>query len=223
MAKAKTQSSKQTINIMLSGYGGEIFAGKVDRKAYDYFCENKIDIYEYACGTIEDVPEEFQPFEPGIPYDCDNLFHCYGVELSKECNITVSDASGKPVFNSSLDEGELGDKGIEVEETVEDYYVSGMIESDEVAFFGQHIEKGVFFDEIATITPPFNPSKLKIIYSDYEGVNLVQKVLYDGKEVEIENGQSTDSKSNNYSWVLGEDVPAYKPKDKPTSKKKKKK
>lgn len=221
--KMKLPVGKQTITITLSGYGGEIFAGKVDRKAYDYFSENKIDIYEYACGTIEDVPEEFQPFEPGIPYDCDNLFHCYGVELSKECNITVSDASGKTVFDSSLDEGELGDTGIEVEETAEDYYVSGMIESDEVALFGQHVEKGVFFDENVDIAPPFDPAKLKLIYSDYEGMNKVEKILYDDKEVEIENGQSTDSKANEYSWVLGEDVPAYKPKDKPASKKKKKK
>jgi len=223
MAKAKTQSSKQTINIMLSGYGGEIFAGKVDRKVYDYFRENQIDISDYANGSIEDVPEEFQPFEPGLPFDCDDLFHTYGVELSEENSIIVSDESSKTIFKCSLDESELGDKDIEVEESAEDYYASGMIESDEVAFFGQHVEKGTFFDETVSITPPFNPSKLKILYSDYEGVNLVQKVLYDDNEVEIENGQSTDSKSNEHSWVLGEDVPAYTPKEKPASKKKKKK
>ena len=221
MSKAKA-SSKKTYTITISGYGGETFAGKVNRKAYDYFKDHKIDLNDYINEEVE-VPEEFQPFEPAAPFDCDDIFHFTGSELAGSTILTVSDSSGKVIFEHNLDPMTLSEAGIAVEEEDEEYYVEGFLEPNEVALYGQYIEKGAFFDEILSINEPFDPSKLELRYTDFNGWDLVSGVFYNGETVEIENGASTDSKSNELKWVLGENVESYDPVEKPKVKKTNKK
>ena len=106
--------------IIIQGYGGECYAGTVDRKIYDYFKSRKIHMDEYSGdwdGEI-DVPEELQPYSPGSPYECDNLFHASGAELSDLNVIRVEDYdSGKDIWASNAGYSDLIKQGVEVEET----------------------------------------------------------------------------------------------------------
>jgi hypothetical protein len=105
----------RTYKIYMYGYGGEVYIGTVDRKVYDYFVDNNLDIEEYANDWDGElgVPEEFQPFSPGQKYDCDNIVHASGVEMSASCQIVVEDENSKEVWTSTLDLDALDDQDIE--------------------------------------------------------------------------------------------------------------
>lgn len=181
--------------IELTGYGGEIVMGTIDKKAYDYFIENEIDISEYAYDDANelDVKDEYKIFEPGCWYECDDLCHENGVEMSGHSNVTVYNEHGDIVFQNSLDIDNLEDKNIEVEEQ-EEIYVMDQPENTCV-YMGQSIEKGLFFGGEFRLTSLFDPTKLKFYYGDYEGWVLCTNITYDGDDIlndDIEtNGKDT--------------------------------
>lgn len=199
-------------NIVMSGYGGEIVLGSIDRKIYNYFKENDIDIEEYAWdySYIEDneldIPEDMQPFEPGSWHDCDNIAHESGVELSEYNMIYVMDENGKEVWNCSLDADALETAGVTVECFSEDLCADRSDRENTVGFIGQSVEKGTFFDGEFELREPFDPSKLTIGYSDIEGWYLIGSVTYNGEDVEGTDGYSTTGKSSEMKFYdTGED------------------
>jgi hypothetical protein len=93
----------RTVNIQIYAYGGECYIGKVDRKIYDYFKEHKIDMEQYATdwdGIFEFVPDEMRPFPPGSPYECDDLCHASGPEVSDNNYIEITDENKKDRHSS---------------------------------------------------------------------------------------------------------------------------
>lgn len=193
------------VRMLIQGYGGEAYAGIVDRKIYDFFKHKQIDLDEYAGdwdGIYEQlVPGELQPFSPGSPYDCDDLWHCSGAEMSELNEILVEETdSGKTVWVGNCGVSDLEDAGVVVGE-------GGGTELDDldpgtVVFWGGQGEKGCFFDGEFVLKAPFDPKKLNITYENCDGWYLISTVEYDGEEIDGTGGYSTTGKWAEHKWVI---------------------
>lgn len=202
----------RTYKIMIQGYGGEAYAGTVDRKVYDFFKKHQIDIGEYASDWDDQfvsIPREFQPFNPGNPYDCENLFHCSGAELSEMNEITVYDENDNEHWTHNCGYNDLQDAGIAVNES--DGCDFDDLPEETVVFWGGQGEKGCFFDGEIELTEPFDPKKLTINYTNCDGWYIIDSVEYAGESIDGSGGYSTTGKWTENKWILcnGEDV--YEP------------
>ena len=188
--------------IEITGYGGELYYGRVDRKIYDLFKEKKIDIEQYAAGWDEemfkDIPDDMRPFEPGNPYDILGT-HESGATFSDDSYVTVYDENGDEVWSSPLGTAALDAAGVEVsqwcEESFDDY------DSGTVVFYGAQGEKGLFFGNEFKITAPFDPKKLVISYGSYDGWDLVSGLIYDGEDIDSYD-YDTSGKWGENKWII---------------------
>ena len=187
--------------IELSGRGGEIAIGKVKREVYDYFEENEVDIEEYASDWDNelDVPEEFQPFEPGSWYDCDDLCHNCGPELD-DCYITVMDENDTVIYDA-LTTSAFIDLGMEYDG--EEIYPQETLEDGEAYFIGQSIEKGLF-QVYEVEAESFDPAKIKLTVDDCDGWELVTGLSYDGNSLDDLGELSTVGKGCEFQLILVE-------------------
>lgn len=199
----------RTYQLLIQGYGGECYAGRVDRKIYDYFKEQKIDMDEYASSwdEFEGMPREMQPFSPGAPFECDSMFHASGAELSDLNSIEVYDENSDVHWECTAGLNDLEDKGVTVEEFGSTDFDD--LEQGEVVFWGGQGEKGCFFDGEIHLTQPFDPAKLKIVYETCDGWSIINYVEYDGEEVDGSGGYSTTGKWGEAKWILGGDEEVY--------------
>ncbi len=205
---------KVTLN--LQGYGGECYAGKVDRKIYDYFKQRKLDINEFAYNSDyaeeKSIPEDLQPFYPGSPYDCDNLFHASGAELSDLNCIRIEDENGKTIWENNLSYSELEEAGVTVSESGGGELLD-LCDDNDVVFWGGSGEKGCFFDAEFILRAPFDPKKLTINYENCDDWYLITTVEYDGEELDGFGGYSTTGKWSEAKWILFNDEEVYEPSD----------
>ncbi len=187
--------------IELSGRGGEIAIGTVKREVYDYFQENDIDIEEYASDwdNEQDVPEEFQPFEPGSWYDCDDLTHNCGPALD-DCYITVTDEN-ENVIHDAVTASTFIDLGMEYEG--EEIYPQETLNEGDVYFIGQSIEKGLFL-VYEVETESFDPTKLSLVTTDCDGWELVTGAKYEGVDLDDLGELSTTGKGSEFQLILVE-------------------
>ncbi len=200
-----------TVQILIQGYGGESYAGTVDRKIYEYFKEHKIDLEEFASDWDDEhfkfVPDEMRPFSQGQQYDCDNLWHASGAELDGSNVITVSGPDGD-IWEHNLDYSELEEAGVIVHEWGGCDLDDEDIPKGMVVYNGAQGEKGCFFDGELVLRAPFDPKKLKISYENCGGWYIVNYIEYDGEEVDGSGGYSTTGKWGENKWILpgGEEV-----------------
>lgn len=196
--------------IEIGAYGGEIYFGTVDRKIYEFFKEKKIDIEQYASDWDDekwaDIPEDLRPFEPGNAYDCDNLAHCSGATFDESNTVEVYDEDGHLVWECKLSVEALEAEGVTVvcdEET----YISDQPEGT-VVFYGAQGEKGLLFGNDFPLKAPFDPKKLTINYGNFDGWEMVISVLYDGKDIDNYNLDTT-GKWAEAKWVIVGDEEVY--------------
>jgi hypothetical protein len=199
----------RTYQIYIGGYGGEAYAGQVDRDTYNYFKEKRIDIEQYATdwdNLFGDVPRELQPYTPGSPYDCDNLFHASGAELSNSNEIQVNDEHGNEHWSCAAGLNELEDAGVDVNEWGGCDFDD--LPEDTIVHWGGQGEKGTFFDGEIELTQPFDPKKLTVDYENCDGWWIINNIKYDGVEIDGSGGYSTTGKWTENKWVLcnGEEV-----------------
>ena len=196
------------VRIQLYGYGGECYIGSVSREQYEFFKSKRIDIDQYTHswdenGMWDDVPADMRPFDPGSPYDCDDLFHGSGATMDESSWISVEEvATGKELFKTTLDISNLEDQGVTVD-LGEDCDNSDWDDGC-VVFWGGQGEKGCFFDGEITLRAPFDPTKLRITYSNGDDWLISSGVEYDGEEVEGYDGYSTTGKwAEGKFWIKG--------------------
>lgn len=188
-------------NIRCYGYGGEVVLGSVDREVYDYFVENETDLEEYSIQWASEdceVPEDKRPFDPGEWYNCDNICHENGVEMSEHCKIEVRDPDDNVIWEHVLESCMLEDSGIEID--CYDEHYAEFQGSGNIVFFGQSIEKGTFFYADLELTTPFDPKKLKLNYVDVEGLELLSQVHYEDEEI-YNDGGDTVGKSMEFKFL----------------------
>ena len=189
-----------TYTIQCCGYGGEMVLGTVKRSAYEYFVKNQVNLAEYSWGWADDdceVPEDLRPFDPGHWYDCDDICHENGVEMTAYSKIVVEDSEGNKIWDHDLEPVMLEESEVAVEEQAEYYAVNV---PDHIVFLGQSIEKGVFFNAELELTAPFDPTKLKLIYTDVEGLLLLSEIKYNNEEI-YNDGGDTRGKSSEFKFL----------------------
>ena len=198
------------VRIQLYGYGGECYIGSVSREQYEFFKSKRIDIDQYTHGWDEngmwdDVPAEMRPFDPGSPYDCDDLFHGSGATMDESSWILVEEVgTGKELFKTNLDISNLADQGVTL------YLGDDCDNTDwpdgKIVFWGGQGEKGCFFDGEITLRAPFDPQKLRISYGNGDDWLISSGVEYDGEEVEGYDGYSTTGKwAEGKFWIKGDE------------------
>ena len=203
-------NTETTIRIILHGYGGECYMGKVNRETYEFFKTHEIHIEQYArdWGDVDwnFIPEEHQIFSPGTPWDCDDLGHENGVTMDDASFITVEDMSGNEIWQSGLDPKTLKKNGVDVK-IYEEINLEN-IDKETVIFWGGHGEKGYFFSGEITITSNFDPKKLHISCSNLDGWLLSGVVEYDGQEVDGFDGRDTSGKWSEHKFYIvgGEEI-----------------
>ena len=194
-----------TVQVMIQGYGGESYAGTVDRKVYEYFKKHKIDLEEFASDWDDEhfkfVPDEMRPFSQGQQYECDNLWHASGAELDGLNTITVSGPDGD-IWEHNMDYSELEEAGVTVHEWGGCDLEDEDIPEGKVVYNGAQGEKGCFFDGELLLRAPFDPKKLKISYENCGGWYIVNYIEYDGEEVDGSGGYSTTGKWGENKWIL---------------------
>lgn len=198
--------------VELGAYGGEVYAGRVDRKIYDYFQSRNIDLDEFASDWDNEleVPDEMQPFPPGSPYECDGLVHASGATMDDTNRITVYDENGEEVWQHSLDLNALDDSGISVNEW--ESFTMDDLSDGEVAYWGAQGEKGLLFGGEFEIKEPFDPKKLTLNFANADGWYICNGVSYDGEDID-NNDYSTTGKWGENKWIFGGDEEAYDPSD----------
>ena len=190
--------------IEVEGSGGEIVVGNISREAYDYLEFNDIYIDDFIDDEDNDleVPDEFRFIQDGAWYEVDDIAHENGAEMSDFSDIVVYDERGIEVWRHSLDPSSLEDDEIGIEEIAECYVTEDLADGTAV-FIGQSVEKGLFFGGEFTLTDTFDPSKIKIEYSDIEGWMIFSSVQYDG--VYIDNVEyDTVGKGSEFQMILVE-------------------
>jgi hypothetical protein len=196
------------ITITFSGYGGEIVLGTIPEETYEFWKNNDLDVEELVSdydGEL-DVPNEFRFITDGSWYDCDDICHESGCEMSSSSGIDVYDELEKrTIFVSSLEPYDLNERGIVCEELDEYYPANKPVGT--CVFMGQSVEKGVFFSATFEITKPFDPKLLMISYHDCYGWMLVDPyVTYDDQEIDGANGINTMGKSSEFKIMrVGDD------------------
>lgn len=198
------------VNIRIQGYGGECYIGSVSRETYEFFKSKRIDIDQYASSwdddeRFNDIPVEHRFIDPGSAYECDNLFHQSGATMDSGSYITVTnDETGEDIFETSLDISGLEDQGIEV--SCDEDFASTDLEPGSVIFWGGQGEKGCFFDGELTLRAPFDPKKLTVSYGNGDDWYIVSGVMYDGEDIEGQDGYSTTGKWTEHKfWIVGDE------------------
>ena len=191
----------RNITISLSGYGGEIVMGTVDPQIARYW-QARDDFEEYATcwdtedGPFEDVPEEYRFIRDGSWYECDDLAHSCGVEMSAGCWLRITDdMTGETLLETELDPEILDAAGVGFEE-----FESVEVETgpNRAIFVGQNFEKGLFFETDVKITEPFDPAKLMFSFSTYDGWRVFNSLSYCDEELDGQNAYSTTGKSSSF-------------------------
>lgn len=193
----------RSYNIHIGGYGGEAYAGTVDPAVYEHFKQNKIDIEQYATDwddKFDDVPRDLRPYNSGSPYDCDNLFHASGAELSNLNEIQIRDEAGNEHWTCAAGINELEDAGVEVNNGGGCNFDD--LPEDSIVHWGGQGEKGTFFDCDFELTQPFDPKKLTVTYENCDGWWIISSVEYNGESIEGTDGYSTTGKWTENKWIL---------------------
>ena len=185
--------------ITLWGYGGEVAVAKINKEQFDYW-KPKIDedgdseLVEHCVDWDNEVevPEEARICTDGAWYEVEGqIDHGSGVEFSDLNHIQIADENGETVFDEGLS-WELEEKhGVQLQG--DEAYV-GNVDGADYGFCFQSTEKGTFFSAEFELKAPFDPSKLKIYTTDYEGWELVTGVDYDDEEISGYDGYDTTGK-----------------------------
>jgi hypothetical protein len=200
----------RTYRIQMWGYGGEYVMGTVDRKIYDYFRHRRLSLSDFAWDSdyAEDnnIPEDMCPFPPGSWYECSDMGHTSGVDRNAG-TLQIDDENGDTVYQRELENisGYEDSEGNPEPEWAggEEVYI-GSKPAGTVVFLGVSNEKGTFFEGEIELKQPFDPRKLELGYDEFDGNEIVNRVTYDG--VEIDNwGGGTNGKSSDFGFYLVKD------------------
>lgn len=190
-------------NIQVYGYGGDSRFLRSTKEQYKYFKENDIDIETFAHDWDNEetkVPEEFQPFPAGSPYDGSELECASGATMDDCSHIEVSDENGNVVFSCTMDPASLEEQGITVNEVSEFCPEFDCKKGDVIIWHGNG-EKGTFFGAEHRLTKPFDPKLLTVNYIDVDGWPILSSVEYDSEELDNYD-YSTTGKWSETKWIV---------------------
>jgi hypothetical protein len=195
----------RTYKIQMWGYGGEKVMGTVDRKIYDYFKARRLDLSDYCWDSDyaddNNIPDEMQPFPPGSWYEGDDMAHAHGVARNAG-TLQIMDENGKTVYERSLENISGGDEDEPEWGGGEEVWID-MKPAGTVVFIGNSNEKGTFFEAEIPLKQPFDITKLVLYYDEIDGEELINRVEYDGEEIDNWGGDTSGKSSDFGMYIAG--------------------
>ena len=192
----------RTYKIRLWGYGGEYAMGTVDRKIYDYFRQRRLSVPDMAWDwdyvETHNIPDDMCPFTPGSWYECEDIGHVYGVDLSAG-TLQVLDEQEEVVYERDMSGLDGSDVMLS---TTEEVWIDSQ-PKDTVVFFGYSSDKGTFFEADIELTTPFDPEKLCLNLCDFDGNDIVTGVTYDGVGLDNYGGDTNGKGSDHAFYIAG--------------------
>jgi hypothetical protein len=191
----------RTYKISMWGYGGERVMGTTTQEVWDYCMDNQVDLSDIAwdSDSAEEMglDEDLLPFPPGSWYECDDMAHVNGVSRDSG-TLQIEDENGETVFEKSLDDCDGCEDSPQW--CCDDEVWIGSRKKGEIVFVGSSNEKGTFFEADLELTAPFDIEKLELHYDEVDGEEIVNKVVYDGEDIDNWGG-STDGKSSDFTMA----------------------
>lgn len=195
----------RTYKITMWGYGGEKVMGTVDRKIYDYFKARRLDLSDYCWDSDyaddNNIPDEMQPFPPGSWYEGDDMAHAHGVARSAG-TLQITDENGETVYERSLEDISGGDEDEPEWGGGEEIWID-MKPAGTAVFIGNSNEKGTFFEAELPLKQPFDITKLVLYYDEIDGEELINRVEYDGEEIDNWGGDTSGKSSDFGMYIAG--------------------
>jgi len=177
-------------NLKLQGHGEQISVSKINKTQFQYWYDRQDYLIDHL-NTEEgfySVDKTLRLIKKATYWDKANILYEYGVQYSGDSLNIVENDEGEEIFTTSLDVDELEEKNIEIDEKYDPKLFDGVSYYYDI----RHGEKGIFLDQDLQLDEEFDPSKIKIVYSETNDWYLVTNLYYNNKEL-IE-GSSTDSK-----------------------------
>ena len=202
-------SSKPIYRYRISGsrYGGELVVGKVSEEFVNHWLpivedDGDSELVEYMMGWEEDdvtqSPLPYEDFEPGSWYEIDDLEHITSCFSDGDITIETLDqeqsSDGEDVWMEMHDLAEVNNifsrecywRDESDDEDLDENYVPvlGMFSS----------EKGYFWSAELELSEPFDPDLLAYTVVETNLCELVEKIYYNGEEIEIMHEGDTTGK-----------------------------
>ena len=193
------------MKIELMGRGGEIVVGSLSKKQFTFWSslesENE-DMFDAVLLGDEEINEKLKP-EQRLKHwtELDDLAHVVGPEL-EDSSLRVLADDGSVLWEGNLSEiieNELEDFA----EETEDFYFSAS--GKKYGFFAYHRQKGLFETFFMKSVKDWDIAKLRVRYSDIEGISLITSLSYDGKDLKALGDISTDSINFEKQLIENED------------------
>jgi hypothetical protein len=181
--------------LTIRGYGRDLGAGQITREQYEYWTAREDELGEALNDNYEYVDEDGEPLADEavakVSLTYYNEYEDYfagGADLDA-CNITITDEEGNEIFNGDYSQytEEFDPQGQNdvVYEDEEIYYSD--FKPGFYVIWGQGA-KGTFTDLEFETELPFDGTKLRIGYTDWEGQSIITALSYDGDEFDTYEG-----------------------------------
>lgn len=195
--------------IAINGYGGEIVLGKATKQQHEFWNDQErvVDAgFEEEESALADYMLDIEEWDNAVPktarfnkewFEIDDYLHINGSTLDS-AQVIIEQASspewdamlGETVYENTLVAfSKTHKKAIDQSEFNLDDVTS---ELDPYVFYGMSVEKGSFFEGIVSVDGSFDLSKLTFTATEVpNGDNIVDGVMYDGKEIENWGGDTS--------------------------------
>ena len=200
---------KYKYNIYISRLGGEHTIGTISKEVAEYWLENKSadDFEEHIFSHDWDddkeklnksIPKEFQIDE--YWHDMDDIAHMNGAEYHSTNVAYVLDNTNPDksksvgIYNQGVEIGEypLDDIPIDItEDPAVDWQEDEKNTEDRVIVYGQSFEKGGWDYETIETNEPFDIAKLKVSIAWWDGLKIINDIIYDGELYGCSGGDTT--------------------------------
>lgn len=180
--------------------GEEFIVGSINKEYYRFFKDNPISFQEYIDENLNDVLlkqipshiKEMYNFDYSSRFEQDDIVHAYGAYHDASTIIEVTNELGETIYEAPA-VPEMGD--VEHESDLEESVDIVNCDSRYV-LIGMEWSKGLHDEfELTLDSEVFDPSKLKILYKDYdESSELISGIMYDGIKLESNGELGTTGK-----------------------------
>jgi len=185
--------------------GEEFIVGSINEEYYRFFKNSPISFQDYIDETLNDILlneipnhiKEMYDLDYSSRFEQDDIVHAYGAYHDDDTIIEVTNELGEKVYEASVIRysEQLDLEDVEHESELEERVDIVNCDSRYV-LIGMEWSKGLHDEfELSLDSEVFDPSKLKILYKDYDECSeLISGIMYNGVKLESNGELGTTGK-----------------------------
>ena len=162
-------------------------------------CDNEFDINGVTHYGHVYVPDHLNFMDDKYWMEHDDIDSLFGACANNEyTSVMVYDENDSLIFESNLNRTDLSQHGVQ-------YTLNRTINVDNDPTISHYAvlvdsEHGTFCNSEFTLSAPFDPSKLSLGYTSFQGMDYVDKIFYDGIKVSVNGNNSSDENPQAYFY-----------------------